>query len=195
MRLTKEMREFVISRIVRKSTDGEIQRVRDDLQKIGRAAAEHVYGPKIRAWMEKAPEGALLHHNQVHLHDWQGNSLQHPAIGGRQYRGIAVTLEKPAPRLHKDAYDYTLKLGAGDTKKVSALFKRADAIEKARKDIRATVSGALYACNTVKQLQDTYPELVKYLPEAERETKDLTVTRAQLKKVLPKEEKADVKRS
>jgi Nucleotide modification associated domain 5 len=53
-------------------------------------------------------------------------------------------------------------------RKARMLVETHRAIRKAEKDVRAKVQAIVYACKTVKQLQESWPEGMRFLPEGSR---------------------------
>lgn len=187
MRLSNEIRNEVLQAAEEKLIVPRVEKLKEELAMIAQQIADNYYPPKTREWIEAAPDGGVYTRGSVYL-SINGDTVKHVLFdqtGRRTPRSISISLKRPMAILAKDHYELSeLELKGNHLKQAKQIIKNLDALEKEREKQQSILRTALWACNTRKQLVDNYPDLVPYLPQMIQQTKALTVTNDQIKKVL-----------
>jgi len=158
-------------------------------------ALADMYKPKVRKWMSEAPVDCFNVYSNFQIYLEGYDYIRHSKyLNKGSYRYYFTT--EAVPLLKNKHTVINLNKKSKYYKPLRNAIKELDKIEKEESATRATIYSALNTCSTVKKLQDSYPDLIKYLPmEVTSPSKALSVTNAQIKKVLkdakPKGDKSE----
>jgi len=172
MRLTKTIRDSMITKLTKEKFDKPIAKAdKDILDKVIYPALKTLYPPKIQEWIDNSPPGGLHSVNYISAYLETEKGVEDKYLGRFNVVGIKVLLN--------DLYNSKLYLTPARYKKLEELNGTLNSIIKQKLNFINTVTEVLYSCNTAKQLYTNYPELCKYLPEIET-SKALMITEKKL---------------
>lgn len=169
IRLNKKTREVAVAAATDAKFDKVIKKMREDVKSFCNTLAPKVYPPEIKEWVDKAPLGALDVKQVIYFKEWHKN--------GKDTVGISSEAVDLFSVLACDRYN-TIKviLTKADAEKLKALINAVSEILEQRSTFKTLITGAIFSCTTLKQLHEHYPEIAKYLPKEESNSKQLAIT-------------------
>ena len=201
MNLTIDIRNTTIEKILVEKFTPKVDPLIKSIKGIANTAAKNFYPESVRNWMAAKPEEAPSFHMKStfslygeYLDDKtvRQNTIFHNLFFGVDaldrdigFRGKTVSLTNSYPFM--DIYDNALilKIDSSALKKAEEIIKQFESIEDEIRELRKTLTSAFYACNTKKQLEQHYPDLVKYLPPPKiKKGHQITITNNDVKKAL-----------
>jgi len=199
MRLTKTIRNQTLDNLQKQIFQPKRQKLLDRYEAILQKVADSQYPAKVREWMASMPkeaQGAFKNLDTAHLRI-KNSEGRYTTVGHEILReGSPVKaywrgnrIGRPTPRLFQDYSCNNLDLDKSPAG-LKAALKAMHTLVEQELATRQTVMAALGACNTVKQLQENYPDLLKFLPEPEVVTNLPAVTNDKVTEMLQKAVKA-----
>lgn len=195
MRLTKVHRSAVLKAVLDKAQKKKLQVLRGKVRKIAQDAANHMYPKSVLEWMDARPRDreAFVTRASFALNivvDKQAEAqpvlFVHLLSEARASYDRRIALTAPVKVLAENNHTDALTVRGSAGKRLLKILAQYEVLAEERTTLRNTVNGALSACTTFKQVQENYPSLAKYLPKIQPATKALSVTDADVAKVLPK---------
>lgn len=197
MRLTQQVRDSIMRKIVSERINPELEKVWKRIKEKAQYLADNKYPESVQKWIDEAPEGGLSVMQDPVLYvilpgeqkkkEVRFSILKKFFGSGRVYYVMHVPLSRPIKVLEKDRQKRELVLSTKkDIEWYKRIEKRLEVLEEAKKDIEKTIGAALGSCNTYKQVQDRYPELAKYLPKVQSKSTALVVPRDKVVEALHK---------
>lgn len=170
-RLTNDMREDVLDKLKAETIGPRYDALRKELAAACQEAADRWHPPAVRKWLEAMPKAAkelIAIVGTVEPYVGKQNRLEDPF--DEAYH-LKISLPRPVFARDGRGWDTYVHLDNG------ANFQtRLEALHADWEQLRITASAALWGCNTVKQLQERFPDLAAKLPKPEPKTKALTIT-------------------
>lgn len=194
MRLTNEMRDEALNTVWWEKLEPRVAAIREKLKTIARAVADRRYPDDVKAWMKQGPVGAfhakgtfklLLNDDVTVKHRLLQRGSGPPDYSVNYHTGARI--EIPTIKvLAADEHLYELKLNGRESYHVRRMLKTLDKLDTEWVAVKRTVAAALAACNSLKQVEEHYPDLLKYLPKtrAPAVTKALAITNNDVKEAL-----------
>lgn len=189
MRITKDIRRAVLNAVIKKLIAPQIQDVMDQFHTMAERTMRNIYSKKVQEWIQQMPEGGLQLTSSIELKFSSGDRIRHDMLVRRSgirnlYGDVNVTLKRPVRVLAVDRYKSEWCISKSDDARATSLLNQLTIIEQKQKELEKTVSAAMLAVNTRKQLEINYPDLVQYLPVAEVKNKQLAITSDDVTRVL-----------
>jgi hypothetical protein len=174
VRLTKVIKERAIEEVINESVSAKAAALNKEYAEIAQKAANSLYPPKTRKWIEAAPKGALT------------------TLGSFRFKGVpevgrlasSASLKKPIRLTAEHLYQHSFPVPEKYSKRVKEIVDEFGEIEKQAKEIKATLSAALAGVTTRKSAVKSYPGLEKFLPVDAMEGKHLAVAPEVVSKIL-----------
>ena len=174
MRLTNDIRNQTIKAVLEARIEPRLKQLKTRVSEIAQEAADSYYKPSVREWMRAAPTGAFGTWDQVYLMIGEDHKTRwsHPLLYPDRevpsYFRRKHNLITPIAILEKDRFLDGIELSKSSQNKLRRVEKALNAIQKKEDGIRQTLTTALWSCNTMNQLKERYPDLVKWVPKIER---------------------------
>jgi len=185
MRLTKEIRNEVLDLAKTKIIKPKIDIIKKEIKEMAQIMADNFYPKKIQEWIDASPKGGLFQKSTFEIKMGEG-SLEHKLLNSVIYgrsRPYDVSI-KSIKVLNQDEYNEKLNPSKKQLKRLNEIIKLLNDIQEEKTVLHNTLVSALWGCNTRKQLIENYPDLEKYLPAPTKQSKVLTITNEDVKKVL-----------
>ena len=180
MRLTKAIKQQIINKIKEETITPRVEAWRERLAGACQDAADRLHDKKTLEWLQNAPPGGksmLVTMGKVMPVMSDGQRISDPFRPGLSNW---VSLERPVYNPGDMQHSYDLKVRNG-----IVLQEEINGIADEWAEVVPTIRAALNACNTVKQLNENYPDLFGYMPmKAEEPKKTLIVTNDKVKTVI-----------
>ena len=179
MRLTNKIRNAILEKIEKEKWLPKVRALRDRLDRIAIKAMERKYDKKTREWMAQCPtSGAFVEVSSIPVRlkdaqfDWKHDALcpwvEHQGYRNkrRRYRErYTPRLGRNYPLLARDMNDRCLVINKSE---IIELEMAADKALQAWERFEEFSRQALWACSTMKQLNERYPSLAAHAPEREQ---------------------------
>ncbi len=181
MILSRKNREQAIEAIINEKLNPKIEQIREEFMCILEHTAERMYPKHVQDWLDNAPEGGVHLRSHFGLKMHSGDIVKHPLLDRFRFEG---GLKKPMRVLAVHVNLDVLQMNEADSVTAVTLLKKLHEINEEITTIQTVVKRALQSCNTRKQVQEHYPDLVKYLPKIQPVTKGLAINNDHVRKVL-----------
>ena len=199
IRLTNKMRDEALSNLRLRKIQPKIDAVLATVTEIARTITLTFYPPEVQKWIDDAPKDGLPSRTNFRL-EWKEKRkdmcdnvriFKHElfrAHGDKRswLSSKSLVLKKPVKMLALGVASTNLDLtdDPDNLKKVLAAIDDLDKIQELQCQTRETVRTALYSCNTIKQLEENYPELLEFLPNYQPPVKAMMIPNDQVVKAL-----------
>jgi len=186
MRLTKSIREETRENIFSKLIQSKVNDLKKQIVEIAQELANKRYSKKINNWMNEGPKNSFFNMGTIYLKFGEKDYFYHSLLGGSQWgvKRSTIKLTKMIKVLAIDQYYEDINVDKRSMTKLLSIRDKLDNLETKKIQLLETVNSALWACNTKKQLEEHYPDLVQYLPKPPAVIKSIVVTNEKVNKII-----------
>lgn len=179
MRLTNQMREETIKKIIEQKIDAKLPSIMQQVEQVAQDAVDHRYPVNVKKWIDAAPERGVTIQSRVFIYI-DGKKFDPPLLGIRHTR---ITV-KPHGVIAADSNRYEVEPTSNGKRKLKSITVQLERLDEKKAELKKVLTSALWSVTTLKQLHDNYPDLAKYLPRDESACKSLAVTNEVVVKAL-----------
>lgn len=159
MRINKKDKKTALDNFLKNNFKPKLDTQIEKLKELKQEAADNYYDEKTQTWIDAAPEGFLFARNGIDLL-LNGSRWSHRLI-----RNIHPRIRMKRVGVNEYYNGFTKELTTAQQKRLISIEKELNKLEKLKETMTRTVESALASCNTLKQLQEHFPDLVPYLPK------------------------------
>lgn len=179
MRLTNKMREDALAAILSQKIDAKLPAIMQQVEQVAQDAVDHRYPANVKKWIDAAPDRGVTIQSGVFLYI-DGKKFDPPLLGIRHMR---ITVN-PHGVIAADSHSYKVEPTSSGKRKLKSITVQLERLSEKKQELEQVISSALRSVSTLKQLQESYPELAKYLPKVDTSGKALAVSPDVVRKAL-----------
>lgn len=156
IRLTKEMRENIVSRVLKDAYDEKKEAIQQERYDFSEKVYADIYKKDLEA-MTVLPDGWLPVSDEFMVQFGSDSTGYCRRMLQKKKRFLAKHLEsyRQCLKIYDDEHEFT--------KIHDDLTKRIEDIDDEYKKTRIEIYGIVNSCNSTKQLKDAWPEIAKYV--------------------------------
>ncbi len=200
MKLNNKLREEVRNKIITQKILAKSRPVVDEIRVLAQQATNDIYSHDIKEWMNAKPSDApdfisrsdfciyIKEADKINSHIFSSYFRETLVCEGKHFSSYNkfITLKKQVILFKDDAHFPSIILkNKNDINNMKQLMAKLEEIKQTEISMRQIITQALWSCNTRKQLEEHFPDLVRYLPKPEiKKGRQITLTNSDIKKAL-----------